>query len=338
MHTVGIDVGAKELVVVMSRKGVLGKTKTFENTASGHKALIKYINPQKHSPRVCMEATGIYHFDLAVTLSKESEVELMVINPKVANRFSQALSMKDKTDAADAVVLARYAERMDFVSWECPSESKLTVRSYSRHLIKLTHHKAQLKNQKHALESTIKTPKLIMESQKKLIKMYEDEVKQIENEALNFIRADKEINAFFELLISVKGIAETSAIQLLGELLILPKGLTHKQWVAYAGLNPRKCESGTSVKKKSRISKAGNRYLRSALYMPALSATRSDRHVKMYYEHLQRDNGLLKMQALSAVMRKLLHAIWGMFETNTVFDSTRFYNERTNKTTLQQSI
>jgi len=55
------------------------------------------------------------------------------------------------------------------------------------------------------------------------------------------------------------------------------------QWVqaAYAGLDPRHNESGSSVAKKPRISKAGNKYLRQALlYMPALVATRYEPNIK----------------------------------------------------------
>jgi hypothetical protein len=90
------------------------------------------------------------------------------------------------------------------------------------------------------------------------------------------------------------------------------------------GLDPRQATSGTSVNKKPRMSKAGNRYLRLALYMPALCATRFDPPIKGYYQPLIKDRGLKKLQALCAV-RKLLHAIHGMLRTRTPFDGTRFY-------------
>jgi len=83
-------------------------------------------------------------------------------------------------------------------------------------------------------------------------------------------------------------------------------------------------DSGKSVHKKTRISKAGNRHIRSALYMPALSAKQHDPHVKAYFQHLV-DNGKLPLQALCAVMRKLLHAIHGMLKHDKPFDNTRFY-------------
>jgi transposase len=112
----------------------------------------------------------------------------------------------------------------------------------------------------------------------------------------------------------------------MGELLVLPEDMTARQWVAMAGLDPRQHQSGSSVNKKSRISKAGNRYLRMALYMPSLSATRHDLHIKGYYRHLIEDNGLKKIQAICAVMRKLLHAIHGMLRTQSPFDNSRFYD------------
>ena len=126
------------------------------------------------------------------------------------------------------------------------------------------------------------------------------------------------------MLLTIKGIAQTSAIALLGELLLLPAGLTHKQWVKFAGLDPRHFQSGTSIEKRARISKSGNRYIRHALYMPALSAKAHDPHVKAFFEHLLA-NGKTPLQAVCAVMRKLLHAIHGMLRNNQPFDNTRFY-------------
>jgi len=325
MRTVGIDVGAKELVLVLRQNKKSCEVKTFDNTPQGHKKLIKHLKPKQKETHVCLEATGVYHFDLAVAISKTPNLKLMVINPKVANKFAQALATKDKSDEVDAEVLALFAERMDFIQWECPGEIKLVVRAYSRQLIKMTRHLTAAKNQKHALEATIFTPKAILQNQRQQIRFYEKEIEKLEKEVVGLIKSDEKMKQHFNLLISIKGIAQTSAIQLLGELMVLPKDMTKRQWVAYAGLNPKKHQSGTSVNKKTRISKVGNRYLRKALYMPALSATNHDKRVRAYYLHLQEDNGLLKMQAICAVMRKLLHVIWGMFMTKQTYDSSKFY-------------
>ncbi|NEV65421.1 transposase, partial [Thiorhodococcus minor] len=149
-------------------------------------------------------------------------------------------------------------------------------------------------------------------------------IERLRTAALALIETAAQLKDTFVLLTSVKGIAAASAIELMGELLVLPPELSAKQWVAMAGLDPRQITSGSSVQKPARLSKAGNRYLRKALYMPALSASRHEPHVKAYYRHLIETRGLKKIQAVCAVMRKLLHAIHGMLKTQQPFDGTRF--------------
>ncbi len=156
------------------------------------------------------------------------------------------------------------------------------------------------------------------------IAQLEKRIASLSAEAKTFILAHPALAQPFALLLTVKGIGDTSAIALLGELMLLPAGLTHKQWVKFAGLDPRHFKSGTSVDKRARISKAGNRYIRQALYMPALSAKAHDPHVKGFFEHLIA-NGKTPLQGVCAVMRKLLHAIHGMFANNQPFDNSRFY-------------
>ena len=331
MQFVGIDVGAKELSVVVQYLGKCKAAKTFDNTPIGHQQLIKYLNPKKHNARICMEATGVYHFDLAVLIHKTQGLEVMVINPNVANKFAQALSVKNKNDQVDAEVLSIFVAKMNFVSWKCPSDDKIVLRAYARQLSRLVETKTQLKNQIHSLESTNLTPQVIIKSQQKQIYFYEKEISKLEEAAVEFVSQNEEVNKKFQLLTAIKGVATRSAIQILGEILTLPNNLSYRQWVAYAGLNPKQHQSGSSVNKTTRISKNGNRYLRRALYMPALSAAHHNPHVNAYYLHLQLDNGLKKLQAVCAVMRKLLHAIWGMLQTGKAFDGSRFFNIGKNK-------
>ena len=100
--------------------------------------------------------------------------------------------------------------------------------------------------------------------------------------------------------------------------------LTARQWVAHAGLDPRHHDSATSIHKPARISRAGNRYLRAALFMPALVATQHDPNIRAFYHKLV-DRGKTKMQAIVAVMRKLLHALHGMLHTDSDFVGEKFY-------------
>jgi len=100
---------------------------------------------------------------------------------------------------------------------------------------------------------------------------------------------------------------------------LLAPTMTVRQWVASSGLDPAHQQSGTSLHKPSRISRAGNRHLRRALYMPALSAARNDPHLRAFYLAL-RSRHKTGLQALMAVARKLLHAIYGIFKSGTPYD------------------
>ncbi len=318
----GIDVGAEELVLVIRKNGKPFDPQKFTNTPVDRARLVKKLS-KLPGIVVCLEATGIYHFDLSISLH-DAGVLLMVVNPKSSHNFAKVLMKNSKTDAVDAHTLAEYAARMDFVAWTRPANEKLALRSFARRIHALTGQKTAAKNHLHALTATQETPKAVLRDANLAIRQLEKRIDCLTTEALILIGNHSELSRVLMLLIGIKGIAETSAIALMGELLLLPPDLSHREWVKFAGLDPRACDSGKSVHKKTRISKAGNRHIRAALYMPALSAKQHDPHVKAYFQHLVA-NGKKPLQAVCAVMRKLLHAIHGMLQHDQPFDNTRFY-------------
>ena len=324
MTAVGIDISAKDFVVAVRKNRKTVSSKTYGNDAKGIQAVIKRLRSNK-PVRVCLEATGTYHLDVAIALAAARNIEVMVVNPKAAKSFAEASMQRTKTDKVDAEMLANFCERMEFMPWQPPQKPVLELRAYSRRLAALTEHKTKAKNQLHALSVTESTPQVILDDALLTISQLEQQIENLKTCALEHIASDSELAEIQSLLLTVCGIGETSAIQLMGELLVLPKEMTNRQWVAMAGLDPRQFRSGSSVHKQTRISKAGNRFLRVALFMPALSATRHEAHVGAYYRHLIEDNGLKKMQALCAVMRKLLHAVHAMFKQRKPFDGTKFY-------------
>ena len=324
MISVGIDMSAKDFVMATLKGEKSIGTQTYGNDGKGIQAVAKRLHGNK-PVRVCLEATGSYYLDAAIGLSKVPNVEVMVVNPKAAKNFAAALMQRTKTDKVDAEMLATFCERMDFISWEPPREALMTLRACSRRLATLTKARVQAKNKHHALSATQTTPAVVLEDALLTITQLEQQIDRLKQHTLDFIANDAFMKETLGLLVTICGVAETSAIQLMGELLVLPDDMKDRQWVALAGLDPRHFTSGTSVHKATRISKAGNRFIRMALYMPALSAVRHDPHVAAYYQHLINDNGLKKLQALCAVMRKLLHAMHAMLKNRTAFDSTKFY-------------
>lgn len=319
---VGIDVGATELMVVIRKNGVALKAQSFANTAADHARLSRKLATYPDLI-VCLEATGLYHLDLAVALHDAGR-SVMVLNPKASHNFAKVLLKHSKTDAVDADTLAQYAERMPYQPWTRPTDAALSLRLFARRLNALTHQKTMAKNQRHALSVTGGTPEAVQRDVTLAIAQLEERIEALSRDARAFIDAQPALRQPLAWLMTIKGVAQASAIALLGELLLLPAGLTHKQWVKFAGLDPRHFRSGTSIDKRARLSKAGNRYIRQALYMPALCAKAHDPYVRGFFEHLIAA-GKTPMQAVCAVMRKLLHAIHGMLTHHQPFDNTRFY-------------
>jgi transposase len=323
MNVAGIDVGCEKAVSAVGKDGRLQKAREFANDAAGHAALINALQNARVT-RVCVEATGVYHVDLAVALH-DAGFEVMVVNPKAARRFAEAMMERCKTDPVDAALLAEFAARMPFVAWARPADDVLALRAFARHLAALAKLRTQLKNQLHAWQQSRTVPAAIVEAVTEQIAQVKAQIDAMRAKALELIQGHPTLRQPYQLLLSVKGIAEASAIALLGELLVLPQGMTARQWVAMAGLDPRHQQSGKSVNKKPRISKAGNRFLRLALYMPALSASSHDPHLRGFYRHLIEHRGLKKLQAVCAVMRKLLVALHAILKTGKVFDGSRLF-------------
>jgi transposase len=320
----GIDVSAATLAVAVERKNGDGfDEREFANTAAGHRQLIAWLLRYGGRVRVSLEATGIYSLDLALALDEAAGIEVAVLNPRLVHQFAQTLG-RSKTDAADAIALAEYSRRMKFVAWRRPSGAAMELRALSRHLAALTEDHARLRNRSHAAAGSRTTPRCVLDDLKRALAQGAKRIARLRRQAVALVREDAELTRGFDRLITIPGIAEASAVQLLGELAGLDPEMTVRQWVALSGLDPAHRVSGTSVRRPSEISRRGNRHLRRALFMPALVGARFDPHLKAFYLALQ-DRHKTKMQALIAVARKLLHAIYGIFKTGTPFDGAKLF-------------
>lgn len=324
LHYVGIEVSAQRLLVGLQADGAAPSRREFANTPQGHQALVRWLVAAGRRRRVVMEATGLYGLDLALRLEGEPSLELMVANPRAVRHFAQALMKRSKNDPIDVQVLVEFAQRMPFQRWVRPSPPALALHALARRLESLTDMHAAEKNRLHAAQLSAALPAAVARDLQRSLRSLERAVKRLTRQAIEVIGQDPDLNLRYQLLLSACGIGPTSAVQILAQLAVLSPDLDVRQWVAQAGLDPRQHTSGSSVHQKTCISKAGNRHLRRALYMPALVASVHEPHLRAFYLHLLA-GGKPKMQALVAVMRKLLHAIYGMFKHQQPFQGDRLY-------------
>ncbi len=321
---VGIDVSAKSLTVEVSWGNEAPQRLEFANSTAGHQALIKRLTKGRRSARICLEATGIYSLDLAVALQRAKGIEVMVVNPRAAKCFAEALGERSKTDPIDAGVLRQFAARMPFKRWQPPSDERLQLRAITRRINTLVRVRTQEKNRLHAATATV-TAGVVEQDVQEHIDHLQQRIKRLREQALEVIKSDSVLRRMMQRICAIPGFGVVSAVQVLGELAVLPAGMTVRQWVAHAGLDPRLCQSGSSVHRPALISRAGNRHLRTPLYMPALVAIQHQAHVRGFYQRLLARNKK-PLQAIVAVMRKLLHAIFGMLRHDGSFDGAKLFS------------
>src|SRR5690242_16486281 len=220
----GIDVSALELSVALRRgenddKPAMAK---FRNNASGHKALLaRLIRGDGGRVRVCMEASGNHGLDLALTLHAHRQVEVSLVNPRRARRFAESLGERSKTDPVDARVLCEYAVRMPWVAWQPPSSLALRLRAITRAIEALGVMHTQEKNREHALASSQALPAMVIQEMQRHQRYLEHRMERLRREAFRLIARDRELDRRFRLMLTVPSIGETSALQILGELVVL---------------------------------------------------------------------------------------------------------------------
>lgn len=324
MNTIGIDVDSVNLVCRIRRDGKVQAEAIFANDPPGHRKLIRWATRRGQQAQICMEATGVYSLPLALALHDAADIEVMVVNPKAIKHFATARSQRGKTDSLDATTILGFLEAMPFRAWRPPSQNILEIQHICRRIVQLNTELTRERNRHKAANRLGAWARVVANDTAVNLRHIQRRIDQLEKTVLKLIECVPELSEKLELLISTTGIARKTGPRILAELLMLPGDMTAPQWVAHAGLDPRPYESGTSTNKPRRVTKAGNRYLREALYFPALVASRRDPNVKAFYQALL-DRGKKPLQAIVAIMRKLLLAIWGMFKNNQTWNGEKFY-------------
>ena len=321
---IGIDVGSKQFhVAVGGREDV----EVFENSPSGRKRLVKAIRQHRCGIVVALESTGPYGLELALDLHRVARIEVRYINPMAAKAYASRGLTRAKSDRVDARALARMAADELGVPWDPPSEHALALRALTRRIRTLIYDRTREKNRLESTRAAGVLPRVLITDIEENIVALDQRIERLRERALEFARTDATVSTNIDLLCTMKGIGDASAVEILAELGGMPKDLTAKQLVAQAGLDPRAKQSGTRDGPRS-ISKMGSRYLRAALHMAAINSVRWRPEVAGFHRILTEERNKPQLVAYVAVARKLLHVIHGMLKTRTAYDPDRFYQPK----------
>ncbi|MBW8308734.1 MAG: transposase [Candidatus Paracaedibacteraceae bacterium] len=310
---IGIDISKSKFDAAYQKEDQKWQRGTFDNTGEGFEAFLKWLG--KKDIEIChvvMEATGRYGEDLANFLYV-SDCKVSIVNPAQIKYYGRSLLRRTKTDKVDSQLIAEFAQRHELPFWRPLSPNLQSLKDQVRCLEAFKRDEAQTSNRlKSAKDNVVK--KMLEERLRHIQEQREELALAIRTLA----HADSVIAAQTHLLMSIPGIGETTALSLLGELPDLSTFKCAKQLAAFAGLNPSIVTSGTSVNRKGKISKTGNKILRKTLFFPAMALMRIDSSLKHFVERL-RKKGKRGKVILTAVMRKLMHIIFGILKTQKAF-------------------
>jgi len=311
---VGVDVAKAKLDVALKMPGGKWKTKVVANSAAGFAELRAWLG--KHGvtcAHVCMEATGVYWERVAEDLADHG-FSPSVVNPAQIKSFAGALGVRTKTDAVDAKVIAEFCASGNPRLWIAPAKSVRRLRALVGRREALVELRTQETNR---LE--VAATEEVRLSIEQVIAHLERQIEQIERQIKKDVDDDPTLREQRELLASIPGIGDTTAAMFLahygGEL----RFEKTRQAVAFAGLDTRQHESGSSVHGKPRLSKQGHSSIRRALYMPAITAMSRTPWGKAFRDRLLAA-GKPKKVILGALMRKIVAIAYGVLKSGKPFN------------------
>ena len=314
MRILGIDVAKAKLDVALLLPDGKFRSEVIPNTPEGFEKLAVWLErngaAQVHA---CMEATGIY-WEAAAAFLAEKGHAVSVVNPAQISAFGSAALSRTKTDKKDARLIARFCAERRPPLWEPPPPETSELRALVTRRDALERMRTQEKNRLHVARAEVR------QSVERHVAYLEREIKDIDAEIQQKTDGDTHLKKQRELLGSIPGLG-VKTIPVLLSFFSGKRFGSSRQAAAYAGLDPRQHESGSSVRRKPRISKMGHAFLRKTLYMPAMVAVSRTSWGKAFKARLAA-NGKPPMVIICAMMRKLVHVAVGVLKSGKMFDLT----------------
>ena len=264
-----------------------------------------------------LEATSSYWIALAVTLHAAGYA-VSVLNPAKVHNYAKSLPRRGKTDQLDAQLLAQFAAERRPEAWTPPPAIYHELRQRLMARDGLLEMRKQARNQLHALVQWPVVVPAVQQQVEGVIASLDEQIRALD-EAIAEVLATGAWAASALRLQSIPGIGMLTAAWILVTTVHFGQCPTVEAAVGYAGLNPLEGSSGTSLQRRPAIGHGGNRRLRTALYLAAMSATQHNPVIKAFYTRL-REAGKPPKVARCAAARKLLCLAWAVVTKEQLFD------------------
>jgi transposase len=309
----GIDVSKAKLDVALRLTNGKVRSKVILNNSKGFADLAAWLAKfETTGLHACMEATGTYWEEIAQFLADEG-FKVSVVNPSRIKAFGLSRQVRTKTDAVDARLIADFCSSQNPDPWTAPTPVIRELRALVSRREALIGMRTQEQNR-----LLVARPNVIKSIQSH-IQLLDAMIAGIDSNIRDLMEQDPDLKGKRDLLDSIPGLGKATIPILLGFLAGPNLFRTSRQAAAFAGLDPRQHLSGTSVQRKTRLSKVGHAFLRKALYMPAMVTLSKTKWGTAFRDRLA-TSGKVPMVILGAMMRKLIHVAFGVLKSGQVFN------------------
>lgn len=317
--TLGIDIAKRTFSVALRLDADRFLKADFENTPAGFRKLRIFL--QRHGAgkvRAALESTSTYGEDLAQHLHEEGHT-VFVVNPERIAHYARCRGQRNKTDPADSVTIAEFITNLKATPWTPPTPEQLTLRSLTRTRQQLVEICTQVRAQ---ISTAQPAGRVHLQA---VLKSTAQRLLAIVTEIKTHLRKYPALNQQVQRVMTFKGIGLVTAAVVIAELPAITSESDPREIAAWAGLNPRRRQSG-NIEFKTRLSRKGNAHLRRALYMPALVAKRHNPLIQQFAQRLA-SNGKSVGAILGAISHKMLRILVGMLRSNSDFNPTWSYEK-----------
>jgi len=328
-QVLGVDVAQKELVVSLvqrteSQENLLIASGVFDNDLRGFSSIITWLKRKSSTGlpvEFVMEATGVYHEKFAYFLD-QNDLRVCIVQPSKISNYARSLETKTVTDKTSSQAIAYFGLDRKLTLWKRPAGGYKNLRQLTRERDQLIQERTVIKNQIHAEHAEAEPSVDFITRAEKRISLINDQENEIRSQIKTLITNDKQMFDKAVIIQTIPGIGPLTAAIVLAETNGFDLIRNRKQLTSYAGLDVREKQSGTSIKGKASISKRGNKNLRKAFHLPALTAVRSDEAFKQLFNRLTSRHGV-KMKALVAIQRKLLELTFTLVKNKQAYQPVR---------------
>jgi|SRR6185436_15108919 len=291
----------------------------IKNDMLGFKEMLQWLIQQKitlGNVLIVMEHTGLYSYHFESFLF-EQRISFSKV-PALAIKRSLGM-IRGKNDRIDAQRIARYGcEKMDTLKLESPANADLAR-------LQILHStRERLVKQRSSLMCAVKEYRIILPKedpviadQLALIDTFTRQIKKIEQQ-INLMIKQQSLDNTYQLLTSVKGVGPVVAVATIIKTKNFTAFKNARKFSCYTGSAPFEHSSGTSIKKKNRISHLADKPMKTLLTQAAKTAIQHDKELKAFYER-RLTMGKSKKSTINVVRNKIIYRMFAVIKRQTPF-------------------